>query len=95
MRGSLQIDHEPHRCKQQVRIERGDVGAVALAGFENAHDAERTNPLAKRTARDAEHHREVFLNGESGAWAERACRDHVFDPLKHNVGLREAAGEEQ
>jgi len=42
----LEVDHERHRGEQQGGVERGDVGAVTLSGFEHSHDAESTHALA-------------------------------------------------
>jgi hypothetical protein len=60
----LQIDHECHGGDQQVRVEGGHVGAVALTGLENPHDAQRTDPFAERAARHPERLGQVFLDGQ-------------------------------
>jgi len=88
MFGRLKVDHERHRREQEAGVERRHVRAIALSGFEDAHDAQRPYAFAQRPARDPEDDGEILLDRQSRSGHEVSARDHPLDALHDDVGLR-------
>ena len=86
----VERDEELQRAEQIGGVERGDVGAAALAGLDHAEDLQAPHRLAQARAAHLQHLREVALRRKLVARLEVAGPDQVEDLLRHLVGDRVA-----
>ena len=86
----LGVEGDQHlkRAEEIGRVERGDIGAAALAGVDHAEDLKTAERLAHARPAHLQHLRQVALGRELVARLEVAGPHQVEDLLRHLVGDR-------
>ncbi len=82
----VHVGDERDRLEQQVRLEAGDVGAVAATHIEHTDDFERLHRFAHGVARKPEALGELLLRWKTIAGRQLAGHDHRLDLLDRLVG---------
>lgn len=88
---AVEVHHEAHGLQQQLGIQAGHIGAVALPYVQDADQRQRPYGLAQGVARQAQLGRQLALLGQPVAGAQRAGDDHPLDLLDRLVGNRHSA----
>ena len=83
--GLREREEEIERGEQRARLEVGDVGAAAMAGFDDAQRRQRADRLAQARPADAEDVDQLALGGQPVARAQHAGPDQVEDPVDHRM----------
>ena len=81
-------EHEIEMGDQLARLERRDVGAVALADVDHAHQRQCPERLAQDGPADLHHLGEVALGRELVAGSQLLCPDLVEQPVGDLLGQR-------